>query len=83
MKRKNEKENMDDLKREKSHLDGIDPAHGIGGDHPAWDIIIGRLDYKSQMKMSHQNQNLAEIVKSNAESKLRKFKRQIRDDKYM
>ena len=83
MKRKNEIDNMDDLKREKSHPDGMDPAHGIGGDHPAWDIIIGRLDYASQMKLSHQNQNLAEIVEANAESKLRKFRRQIQEDKYM
>ena len=47
MKRKNEKENMDNLKREKPDPDGLDPTHGVGGDHPAWDIIIGRLDYTS------------------------------------
>ena len=80
MKRKNEIDNMDDLKREKSDPDS---THGIGGDHPAWDIIIGRLDYASQMKLSQQNQNLAEIVEANAESKLRKFRRQIQEDKYM
>ena len=71
---------MDDLKREKSDPDS---THGKGGDHPAWDIIIGRLDYASQMKLSQQNQNLAEIVEANAESKLRKFRRQIQEDKYM
>ena len=83
MKRKNEKENLDNLKREKSHPDGPDSTHGIGGDHPAWDIIISKLDFKNQMKMSHQNHHLAEIVKLSAESKLRKYRRQIQEDKYM
>ena len=80
MKRKNKIENLEIPKREKS-----DPVskHGIGGDHPAWDIIISRLDFKSQMKMSQQNHKLAEIVKLNAESKLRKYRRQIQEDKYM
>ena len=60
-----------------------DPAHGIGGIHPAWDIIIPKLDSKSQMKISQLNQHLAEIVKMNAESKLRKYRRQIQENKYM
>jgi len=80
MKRKNEIKNLEIPKREKSDPD---PTHGIGGDHPAWDIIIPKLDFKSQMKMSQQNQRLAEIVKLNAESKLRKYRRQIQEDKYM
>ena len=80
MKRKNEKEDLEIPKREKSDLD---QTHGVGGDHPAWNIIIGKLDFKSQMKMSQQNQHLAEIVKLNAESKLRKYRRQIQEDKYM
>ena len=80
MKRKNEDANFENIKREKSN-----PAlmQGIGGDHPAWDIIIPKLDYQSQKKMSQQNQRLADIVKINAESDLRKFKRHIREDKYM
>ena len=80
MKRKNEIKNLEIPKREKSDPD---PTHGIGGDHPAWDIIIPKLDFKSQMKMSHQSHHLAEIVKLNAESKLRKYRRQIQEDKYM
>ena len=68
------------LKREKSNPA---PIQGIGGDHPAWDIIIPKLDYKSQGKISQQNQRLAYIVKRNAESDLRKFRRYIREDKYM
>ena len=80
MKRKNEDANFENIKREKSNPA---PMQGIGGDHPAWDIIIPKLDYESQKKMSQQNQRLADIVKINAESDLRKFKRHIREDKYM
>ena len=54
MKRKNEIENSEDTKRKKS-LE-------VGGNHLAWDIIIRKLDYQSQMKMSQQNQHLAEVV---------------------
>ena len=68
------------LKREKSHPGSM---QGIGEEHSAWYIIIPKLGYKSQMKISHQNQRLAGIVKMNAESDLRKFQRHIRDDKYM
>ena len=80
MERKNEIENLGILKREKSDPDQIP---GIGGVHPAWEIIIPKLDYNSQMKMSQQNWHLAEIVRLNAESKLRKYRRQIQENKYM
>ena len=81
MKRRSMKDsNFENIKREKSNPA---PTQGIGGDHPAWDIIIRKLDYKSQMKISQQNQRLADIVKMNSESELRKFKSQIREDKYM
>ena len=60
-----------------------DPAHGIGGFHKAWDIIIPKLDFESQMKISQQNRHLAEIVKLNAESKLKIYRRQIQENKYM
>ena len=76
MKRKQDSENMENIKREKS-LDGV------GGDHLAWDIIIRKLDYRSQMKISQQNQRLAEVVQMIAESEIRKFQRHIREDKYM
>ena len=58
-------------------------SNGVGGYHPSWDIIIGKLDYKCQMKLSQQNQHLAEIVKLNAESKLRIYRRHIQEDKFM
>merc|ERR1712131_474678 len=56
---------------------------GVGGDNVAWDILIPKLDFQSQMKISQQNQRLAEVVKINAEHKLRKFQGHIRDDKYI
>ena len=58
-------------------------AEEVGGDHLAWQIIIPKLNYQSQLKMSHQNKNLEEIVKMNAESDLKKFQRHIQENKYM
>ena len=52
------------------------------GDHPAWDIIIQKLDYKSQMKLL-QNQRLANVVEQNADYELQKYRRHIRENKYM
>ena len=56
---------------------------GVGGDHLAWDIIIRKLDYQSQMKMSQQNRRLAEFIRMDAESDIRKFRRHIQENKYM
>ena len=56
---------------------------GVGGNNLAWDIIIPKLDFQSQMKISQLNQRLADFVGLNAESELRKFKRHIRENKYM
>ena len=55
----------------------------LDGDHPAWDIIIPKLDFQSQMKMAQLNKRLAEVVEINAEYELCKFRRHIRDDKVM
>ena len=35
------------------------------------------------MKLSQQNRRLADVVEMNAETEIRKFKRHIREDKYM
>ena len=82
MKRENEIENPQETKREESVTES-NGVVGVGGDHLAWDIIISRLDYKDQMKMSHQNKRLAEVVLMNAESDLRKFRCHIQENKYM
>ena len=65
-----------------NELGQVSPT-GVGGDHPAWDILIKKLDFQSQMKLWQQNQHLADVVETNAESELWKFQCQIRDDKYM
>ena len=54
---------------------------GVGGDHPAWDIIIGKVDFESQLKISQQNKRLADVVATHAEHELRKFRREIQADK--
>ena len=56
---------------------------GVDGDHLAWDIIIPKLDFQSQMNISQLNQHLADVVESNAEHELGKFRRHIAADKYM
>ena len=55
----------------------------VDGDNPALDIIIPKLDFQSQMKMAQLNKRLANVVQINAEYELRKFKRHIRDDRFM
>ena len=70
------------LKETEPEIDSRE-AEGVGGDHLAWQIIIPKLDYQSQLKMSQQNKNLKEIVKMNAESDLKKFQRHIQENKYM
>ena len=74
-------------KREKQVVvfpnEGAEPLVGVGGDHSAWNIRIRKLDFQSQLKISQQNQRLAQVVNINAQSELRKFQRHIREDKYM
>ena len=55
----------------------------VSGDNIAWDIIIPKLDFQSQMKISQLNRRLAIVVEINAEYELRKFRRHIAADKYM
>ena len=55
----------------------------VGGDNIAWDILIQKLDFQSQMKISQLNRRLANVVEINAEYELRKFRRHIAADKYM
>ena len=55
----------------------------VDGKSPAWDILVGRLDFQTQLKISQQSHHLEEVVRMNAESELRKFQRHIQEDKYM
>ena len=53
----------------------------VGSDHLAWNILIQKLDFRSQYKISQLNQELADLVEVQAEYQLQKFQRRIRDDK--
>ena len=58
------------------------PAGGdnrVGDRHAAWDILIPRLNYREQLKISQQSRRLSDIVKNTAESKLRKHRRETED----
>ena len=61
MKRKSDVENSENKKREKQQSG---EERGVGGDHPAWDIIIRKLDFQSQMKLSHQSHRLGKFQNS-------------------
>ena len=89
MKRKNNQSNKTSKKTKNEISPAIDDRSidqiemAIGGDHSGWDILIGKLDFRSQFKISQQNKRLAEMVKLNAEYQLRVFRRRIRDNRYM
>ena len=89
MKRKNNQSNKTSKKTKNEISPAIDDRSidqiemAIGGDHSGWDILIGKLDFRSQFKISQQNKRLAEMVKLNAEYQLRVFRRHIRDNRYM
>ena len=89
MKRKNNQSNKTSKKTKNEISPAIDDRSidqiemAIGGDHSGWDILIGKLDFRSQFKISQQNKRLAEMVKLNADYQLRVFRRHIRDNRYM
>ena len=89
MKRKNNQSNKTSKKTKNEISPAIDACSidqiemAIGGDHSGWDILIGKLDFRSQFKISQQNKRLAEMVKLNADYQLRVFRRHIRDNRYM
>ena len=89
MKRKNNQSNKTSKKTKNEISPAIDDRSidqiemAIGGDHSGWDILIEKLDFRSQFKISQQNKRLAEMVKLNADYQLRVFRRHIRDNRYM
>ena len=52
-------------------------------DSLVWELIVGKLGYITQMKLSQVNNRLADIVDRNAERKLQKFRCLLQEDKYM
>ena len=68
---------------EKRLLESKQRENPVGATHSAWSVVIERLDFLSQWKIRQTNRRLADIVNLNAESKLRKYRRQIQENKYM
>ena len=56
---------------------------GVPGDSYAWDLVIGKLDYSSLMKISQQNKYLTEVVDNYATHELQKYRRRLQEDKYL
>ena len=52
-------------------------------DNFAWNLVVRKLDYQSQMKIAQQNQHLAEVVDINATHELKKYRRRLQEDKYL
>ena len=52
-------------------------------DSLVWELVVKKLTYIPQMKLSQVNHRLADIVDQNAERKLQKFRRWLQEDKYM
>ena len=53
------------------------------GDNFAWNLIVKKLDYQSQMKISQINHFLAEVVDINAAHELQKYRRRLQQDKFL
>lgn len=52
-------------------------------DSLVWELVVKKLTYIPQMKLSQVNHRLADIVDQNAERKLQKCRRYLQEDKYM
>ena len=52
-------------------------------DSLVWELVVGKLGYITQMKLSQVSHRLADIVDQNAERTLQKFRRLLQEDKYM
>ena len=75
MKRKNSRKSEKSSKTERG---------GSGfGDNFAWNLVVRKLDYQSQMMIAQQNHFLAEVVDINATYELEKYRRRLQEDKYL
>ena len=75
MKRKNSRKSEKSSKTER--------VGGEFGGSFAWNLVVRKLDYQSQMKVSQQNQYLAEVVEINAAHELQKYRRRLQQDKFL
>ena len=52
-------------------------------DSLVWELVVGKLGYITQMKLSQVNNRLADIVDEFAAHKLQKIQRRLQEDKYL
>ena len=55
----------------------------VCNDSLVWELVIKKLDYRTQMKLSQQNRRLADTVDRYAELKLQKIRCRLQEDKYL
>ena len=53
------------------------------GNSYVWEILIPRLDFRTQKNLAQQNRHIHDVVKENAEYELKKLKKKISDNKFM
>ena len=71
----------DTAKRSKST--GVEILPLTISDSFAWELVIRKLNYRTQMKLLQLNHHLADIVEQNAEHQLRIYRRRLQEDKYL
>ena len=75
MKRKNNRKSEKSSKTER--------VGGEFGGSFAWNLVVRKLDYQSQMKIAQQNRYLDEVVDINAAHELQQYRRRLQEDKYL
>ena len=55
----------------------------VGNDRLVWELVIRKLNYRTQMKLWQQNRLLADIVDEYAEHNLQRVRRRLQEDKYL
>ena len=55
----------------------------MNGESFVWNILIRKVDFRTQMKLAQLNQRMAELVDENAEYELKRLKKKISDNNVM
>ena len=78
MKRNNSRKSETSKKTKRVSGKSVETGHNF-----AWNLVVKKLDYQSQMKIAQQNKHLAEVVEINATHELQKYRLRLHEDKYM
>ena len=68
---------------EKIFLYAFDLILEFIGESYVWDILIRKVDFRTQMKLGQLNQRMAELVDWNAKYELKRLKKKIAENKVM